>query len=96
LSGIFYLYGIGYLVAPALGLHLESAVVAASFATWPVVAKVLTKTLLALPLTFHGLNGLRHLSWDLTWGINNKLVQQTGWTVVVASVLSALYLGAAY
>ncbi|KIW07029.1 succinate dehydrogenase, cytochrome b556 subunit [Verruconis gallopava] len=96
LSGLFYLYGIGYLIAPAMGWHLESAVVAASVAAWPVAAKVLLKTTLALPFTFHSLNGLRHLTWDLGKMITNKKVQQTGWTVVIASVLSALYLGAVY
>jgi succinate dehydrogenase (ubiquinone) cytochrome b560 subunit len=96
LSGIFYLYGIGYLVAPALGLHLESAVVAASFAAWPVAAKVLAKTIIALPFTFHTLNGLRHLTWDFGKAITNKAVQQTGWAAVAASVVAALYLGVAY
>ena len=55
LSGIFYLYGIAYLAAPVLGLHLESASVAAAFAAWPVVLKVFTKALLAFPFTFHSL-----------------------------------------
>jgi succinate dehydrogenase (ubiquinone) cytochrome b560 subunit len=96
LSGIFYLYGIGYLLAPALGLHLESAVVAASVAAWPLAAKVLLKTTLALPFTFHSLNGLRHLTWDFGKAITNQKVRQTGYVAVVASILSAIYLGVAY
>jgi len=93
LSGGFYLFGIGYLVAPALGWHLESAVLAASFATWGIAAKVLTKTLVALPFTFHSMNGLRHLAWDMGKQITNKQVQVTGWTVVGLSTVSALFLG---
>jgi succinate dehydrogenase (ubiquinone) cytochrome b560 subunit len=96
LSGIFYLYSIGYLVAPALGLHLESAVVAASFAAWPLAAKVLVKTTLALPFTFHSINGLRHLTWDFGKAINNQTVKSTGLAASIAAVLSALYLGVAY
>jgi succinate dehydrogenase (ubiquinone) cytochrome b560 subunit len=75
---------------------LESAVVAASFAAWPIAAKLLLKTTLALPFTFHSLNGLRHLTWDFGMAITNKAVQQTGWAVVIASIASALYLGIAY
>jgi succinate dehydrogenase (ubiquinone) cytochrome b560 subunit len=92
LSGGFYLFGFGYLIAPVMGWHLESAVMAASFATWPVAAKLLTKTLVALPFTFHGFNGIRHLMWDMGRQLTNKQVQQTGWTVVALSTLSALYL----
>lgn len=47
-----------------LGWHVESAVIAASFASWPVIAQILTKVTLALPFTFHSLNGIRHLVWD--------------------------------
>lgn len=96
LSGIFYLYGMGYLLAPALGLHLESAVIAASVAAWPVAAKVLLKTTLALPFTFHSLNGLRHLTWDFGKAITNDKVRTTGYIVSIASVITALYLGIAF
>ena len=96
LSGIFYLYGMGYLVAPALGIHLESAVVAASIAAWPLAAKLALKTTLALPFTFHSLNGLRHLTWDFGKAITNAKVRQTGYIVSIASVLSAFYLAFAF
>lgn len=52
-SGLFYLYGALYLVAPYLGWHVETQVLAASFAAWPVVLQVLTKVAVALPFTFH-------------------------------------------
>ena len=96
LSGLFYLFGMGYLVAPAMGWHLESAVLAASFAAWPLAAKVFAKTLVALPFTFHSMNGIRHLVWDFGKMFTNKQVQQTGWTVVGLSVVSALYLAVGY
>jgi len=92
LSGAFYAFGALYLIAPAVGWHLESSVMAASFAAWPLALKVLTKVTVALPFTYHSFNGLRHLVWDTASMINNKQVQQTGWAVVGVSVLSALAL----
>lgn len=92
LSGGFYIFGSLYLIAPYIGLHLESAVMAASFAAWPVALKFFTKTLVALPFTFHCFNGVRHLVWDTARMIDNKKVQQSGWFVVGLSVVSALAL----
>ncbi|KAF2437127.1 hypothetical protein EJ08DRAFT_623642 [Tothia fuscella] len=94
LSGGLYVFGLGYLVAPALGIHMESAVLAASFAAWPLAAKVATKFLIALPFTFHSFNGIRHLIWDFGKQITNKQVQVTGWTVVGLTFASAGYLAA--
>ncbi|KAL4917989.1 hypothetical protein BDW62DRAFT_182749 [Aspergillus aurantiobrunneus] len=92
LSGPLYLFATAYLAAPLFGWHLESASLAAAFATLPVAAKFGLKSVAALPFTYHCTNGLRHLMWDTGRGINNKLVIQTGWTVVGLSVASALYL----
>ncbi|KAK5747149.1 cytochrome b subunit of succinate dehydrogenase, Sdh3p [Elasticomyces elasticus] len=94
LSGGFYIFGAAYLVAPYVGWHLESAVLAAAFAKWPAILKIGTKALVALPFTFHSFNGIRHLFWDVGSMLTNKQVNQTGWTVVgltgVASLLIAL------
>lgn len=92
LSGGFYVYGVLYLVAPTLGWHVESAVLAASFAAWPVFLQILTKLTIALPFTYHSMNGIRHLIWDTTSMIRNNQVTQSGWFVVGASVVSALAL----
>lgn len=92
LSGAFYFFGALYLIAPTMGWHLESSVIAASFAAWPLALKVLTKMAIALPFTYHSFNGLRHLVWDTASMITNKQVQQTGWFVVGLSVVSSLAL----
>ncbi|KAE8349289.1 hypothetical protein BDV28DRAFT_141533 [Aspergillus coremiiformis] len=92
LSGALYLYATAYLVSPLLGLHLESASIAAAFATLPIAAKVILKSTMALPFTFHCMNGVRHLVWDLGKGITNQQVIKSGWAVVGLSVLSALAL----
>jgi len=74
------------------GWHLESASIAAAFATWPIALKVATKFAIAMPFTFHSFNGIRHLVWDTGRQFNNKAVIRTGWTVVGISTVSALYL----
>jgi succinate dehydrogenase (ubiquinone) cytochrome b560 subunit len=89
-SGAFYAFGLLYLAAPTLGWHMESAALAASFGAWPVLLQVLTKTVLALPVTFHSINGVRHLIWDTAKMITNKKVNQSGWTVVGLSIASAI------
>lgn len=75
-----------------MGWHLESASLAAAFGAWPVAAKVVAKFTVALPFTFHSLNGIRHLVWDTGRSITNLAVQRTGWAVVGASVVSAAVL----
>ncbi|MCJ1302160.1 hypothetical protein MMC08_004963 [Hypocenomyce scalaris] len=92
LSGGFYIFGAAYLVAPLMGWHLESASLAAAFGAWPVAAKVATKFAVALPFTYHSLNGVRHLAWDTGRNLSNLAVQRSGWAVVGASVVSAVWL----
>lgn len=92
LSGGFYIFGAAYLVSPLFGWHLDSASLAAAFAAWPLAAKVLVKMTLAFPFTFHSLNGVRHLLWDVGAQLQNQQVIRTGWAVVGLSVLSSLYL----
>jgi succinate dehydrogenase / fumarate reductase cytochrome b subunit len=41
-------------------------------------------------LSFHLLNGIRHLAWDTGWGFELKTATATGWTVVILSVLITL------
>lgn len=92
LSGGLYAFGAAYLVAPYIGLHLESAVIAAAFAKWPAILQVMTKFVVAMPFTFHSFNGLRHFSWDTASMIDNKKVNQTGWAVVGLSTVAAIAL----
>ncbi|EGE80691.2 succinate dehydrogenase (ubiquinone) cytochrome b560 subunit [Blastomyces dermatitidis ATCC 18188] len=92
-SGGFYLFFAVYLASPWLGWHIDSASMAASFGALPVAAKVLLRTTVALPFTFHSFNGVRHLVWDLSCGLSNKQVIRSGWAVVGLSISSALLLG---
>ncbi|KAF2860030.1 mitochondrial succinate dehydrogenase subunit C [Piedraia hortae CBS 480.64] len=92
LSGSLYAFGALYLVSPYLGWHLESAVLAAAFAKWPVSLQALTKFIVSWPFTFHCMNGIRHLAWDTTSMLSNSKVRMTGWAVVGLSAASALAL----
>jgi len=92
LSGGIYIFGSAYLIAPMVGWNLSSVSLAASFAAWPIAAKVLTKTLIAIPFTFHTINGLRHILWDFGVLFKNKEVQTTGWVVVGLSTVASIAL----
>jgi succinate dehydrogenase (ubiquinone) cytochrome b560 subunit len=94
LAGAFYIFGVSYLVAPLFGLHFGSAEMAAAFGSLPAAVKVALKFGVALPFTFHSLNGLRHLAWDTGRQISNRQVQVTGWTVVGATIVSSGILAA--
>jgi succinate dehydrogenase (ubiquinone) cytochrome b560 subunit len=92
MSGPLYLWATAYLLSPAVGWHLESASMVAAMGALPVAAKVALKATLALPFTYHGMNGLRHLTWDLGRGLTNNAIIKSGWTVVGLSVSAALAL----
>jgi succinate dehydrogenase (ubiquinone) cytochrome b560 subunit len=92
LSGTLYLWATAYLASPALGWHLESASMVAAMGALPLAAKVAIKSTLALPFTYHCLNGVRHLIWDTGRALSNPAIIKSGWTVVGLSVASALAL----
>lgn len=90
MSGAFCLYPLLYLASPLLGIDVSVASIVTSFGSLPAMFKVPVKLAVAWTFTFHSFNSLRFLSWDMVWGITNKRVAQTGWTVVVVSFASAL------
>lgn len=71
---------------------MDSASMAAAFGSLPVMLKVAAKFAVAMPFTFHSINGIRHLVWDFALNFKNKSVIATGWTVVGLSVASTLAL----
>ncbi|CAG8388550.1 unnamed protein product [Penicillium salamii] len=90
LSGTLYLWATAYLASPAFGWHLESATMVASFGALPLAAKILFKSTLALPFTYHSINGIRHLVWDTGRALTNPAIIKTGWAVVGLSIASAV------
>ncbi|EEA24317.1 cytochrome b subunit of succinate dehydrogenase, Sdh3p [Talaromyces marneffei ATCC 18224] len=91
-SGALYAFAAAYLVAPVFGWHLESASIAAAFGALPFAAKFFVKLGLAMPFTYHCINGVRHLIWDTGRLLTNKQVIQTGWTMIGLSTISAVAL----
>lgn len=92
LSGSAYLYFTGYLVAPLLGLHWESASVAAAFGALPFVAKVGIKFLLGFPFGFHFFQGIRHIVHDVGYGYAKTILKKGDTIVWTAGILTGLFL----
>lgn len=92
LSTSIYTFAIGYLVAPTLGLHLESQTIAEAFGAMPDAAKIGIKGILALPFTYHAWNGIRHLIWDTGKMLDMKGVYTGGYVVLGLTGLSTIYL----
>ena len=44
-------------------------------------------------LSYHLLNGIRHLLWDIGWGFELPQVYASGWTVVVLALVLTLVIG---
>jgi len=59
---VLYGFSLAYLFAPGT---FDSTHVVDFVASLPDTAKYAGKFVLALPFTFHSLNGLRHLAWDM-------------------------------
>lgn len=92
LSGGLYIFGAAYLAAPLFGWNLSAAALAAGFAKWPVILKVLAKVGISWPFAFHSFNGIRHLVWDMGSQMTNLQVVRTGWFVIGLSTVSAVAL----
>ena len=92
LAGTTYLFGISYAVAPWVGMHMESASVAAAFAALPFAAKIALKATLAVPFVYHIGSGFRHLLWDTGRALDIPNVYKTGYAVLAATVAGAGYL----
>ncbi|KKP03828.1 succinate dehydrogenase cytochrome b subunit [Trichoderma harzianum] len=92
LSGAAYVYFTAYLASPLLGLHVESAALASSFATLPFVLKSAIKFTLAFPFTFHFINGIKHLVYDLGIGFAKTQIKRGEAALWILSFLGGGYL----
>ena len=92
LSFALYGYMASYLVAPVLGLHLESANVAATFSTLPFLVKGGLKFGLGFPFAYHVLAGFKHLAYDLGKGFQKTTILKADFILWSASIVSGLIL----
>lgn len=92
LSGAAYAYFASYLVAPLFGWHIESAALAESFANMPAVLNHGIKFLLGFPFSYHFINGMRHLIFDMGKGFDKATIVKTETVTWIASGLGGLFL----
>ena len=50
------------------------------------------KLALIVSVTFHLINGIRHISWDLGFGLDIKIDYYSGWGVVLVTAIASLLL----
>ncbi len=77
---------LGWLYALAYDPPLYYALLSFFFAPW---GKAVTLTVL-WTFFYHFLNGIRHLLWDIGWGMDLAMVYISGWCVVFCAVSCAV------
>jgi len=91
---VLYAFSVGVVLAPGDFPSYIEAVKNLQLAT-PVLFTA--KALMAFPLCYHYLNGIRHLSWDAGKGFEMKTQYKTGYVIVGTScALAALLASLAY
>ncbi|WFD00147.1 cytochrome b subunit of succinate dehydrogenase, Sdh3p [Malassezia yamatoensis] len=94
LSFGLYAFMSAYAVAPLFGWTeaLSSAHLTQLAAELPLWAKLGLKVPLAAAASFHTVNGLRHLSWDMGYFLDLKESYIAGYSVIAASAAATIYL----
>jgi len=91
LTGYAAILGLGCLVLPNDFSHYISLIESLQLST-PTL--VLAKFVLAFPATYHTVNGVRHLFWDLGQFLTIKEVYTTGYAMLGISTVFAAILAA--
>ncbi|PWN33875.1 cytochrome b560 subunit of succinate dehydrogenase [Meira miltonrushii] len=94
LSVLFYGWAITYFALPytAVGQAFTSAHLINYAAMAPFWLKVGLKAPIAFAMSFHSYNGLRHLAWDIGYGLSMKGVYMGAYIVLGASVATTAWL----
>ncbi|CAH7668264.1 hypothetical protein PPACK8108_LOCUS2746 [Phakopsora pachyrhizi] len=90
LTGGLYAFSLGYLTLPAVGIPMDSETLVQLAASAPAWSKVATKTVLAVPFTYHTFNGIRHLAWDMGYVIDLKSSYTAGYVVIGLTAVSSV------
>ncbi|KAM0354205.1 hypothetical protein ACHAPU_001242 [Fusarium lateritium] len=92
-GGTAYLTLCAHAVAPYLGLGFDSAALVSAFGSLPLVVKGAIKFgLLGFPFTYHFVNGIRHLVFDLGFGYEKAQFRKSEAATWVISILGGLVL----
>jgi len=91
---VLYAFSVGVVVAPGDFPSYIEAVKNLQLST-PLLFTA--KSIMAFPLVYHYMNGIRHLSWDAGKGFEMKTQYKTGTAIVVGSIaISALLASLSY
>ncbi|KAF5617940.1 cytochrome b-large subunit [Fusarium sp. NRRL 52700] len=92
-GGVAYLTLCAHAVAPYLGMGFDSAALVTAFGALPFAAKAAIKFgLLGFPFTYHFINGIRHLVFDLGVGYKKAQFKKSEAATWILSVLGSLAL----
>ncbi|KAK1924290.1 hypothetical protein DB88DRAFT_489711 [Papiliotrema laurentii] len=91
LSGALYLGAVTYLLHPMYPA-IDSAHLIDLVTSLPTWAKGSAKLIFAVPFTFHTFNGIRHLAWDIGYGLTLKGMQAGAYITMAATAVSSIYL----
>lgn len=75
-----------FLLAPGDFTHYLNFV--ASLQLGPAII-IAAKYIIAFPVSYHYLNGIRHLAWDWAWGFGLQRLYKTGYVAITMSFLVA-------
>ncbi|KAF5005353.1 hypothetical protein FDECE_8165 [Fusarium decemcellulare] len=93
LGGTAYLSLCAYAIAPMLGMPFDSAALVSAFGSLPFVAKAALKFgLLGFPFSYHFINGVRHLVFDLGFGYKKAQFAKSEAATWTLSILGGLAL----
>lgn len=92
LSAASYCFFATYLLAPVIGLHLDTASLVSAFAELPMMVKSGIKLVVSFPFAFHFFNGLRQLYYDMGFGYKKNTIKRNDYIVWTAGALGAMYL----
>ncbi|KAJ3531027.1 hypothetical protein NM208_g9063 [Fusarium decemcellulare] len=93
LGGTAYLSLCAYAIAPVLGIPFDSAALVSAFGSLPFVAKSALKFgLLGFPFSYHFINGVRHLVFDLGFGYKKAQFAKSEAVTWTLSILGGLAL----
>jgi succinate dehydrogenase (ubiquinone) cytochrome b560 subunit len=91
---VLYTFSVGVFLAPG---DFTSYIEMVKNLQLSPVTLFTAKSLMAFPLVYHYMNGIRHLSWDAGKGFEMKTQYKTGWTIVItACSVSALLASLSY
>ncbi|CAG1975584.1 unnamed protein product [Fusarium graminearum] len=92
-GGTAYLTLGAHAVAPHLGLGFDSVALVSAFGALPFVAKAAIKfSLLGFPFSYHFINGIRHLVFDLGIGYKKAQFKKSEVATWTLSVIGGLVL----